>query len=270
MDLHDHELRIALHPSGRWALTISRPGKGDVVRLYSSEKQAEAAADAYARTLARSFANRSEHQVKKGNGAMAAKKKKTRKKVAKKAAKKTSTKKSSTKKASPAQLAVRARFAAAAKRGGIKKGVKLGKGGSAKPAKARKAATKKVAKRRRKAAPVYGPSIDEHRLDLAMARHKRRQKRQYDKEYPVDAVYGPAPRPRKKAKKKAKTVCRVSPKQTITLADIKRGVVKSAAAPKVGVRRQARKARVAYICAGPTRSGCGGGKKGSHVLAQLW
>lgn len=191
-------------------------------------------------------------------------KKKTRKKVAKKAAKKTATKRKSTKPASPAQKAVRARFAAAARKGGIKKGAKLGTSGK------RKAATKKVAKRRRAAPVQYGPHISEEQLDMAMTRHKRRQKRQYDKEYPKDVTYGPKgpPRKRKKAAKKASR--RSTGDRNITLADIKKGVNKTATAPKKGARRQARKATVAYVCAGPTRSGCGGGKKGSHVIGRLW
>lgn len=168
-----------------------------------------------------------------------------RKKAAKKAAKKTA-KKTARKTRTAAQKAATAKLVALNKAKRAKKTAR--KVTAAKP---KRRAT--VAAKRTKAAtrrPVYGPSISEEQLDMLERRYAGKTKR--------------------RATMAAK---RIEKEKNLTLADFKRGVVASAAPPSAGAGRSARKAQkvytVAYVCAGPRRSGCGGGKKGSHVIATI-
>lgn len=155
-----------------------------------------------------------------------------RKKAAKKAAKKT-VKKTRT----AAQKAATAKLVA------LNKAKRAGK------APAKKASTKKTT-RRAASRPVFGPTATDAQLDMLERRYAGKVKR-----------------------RSTLAAKRAEKEKSLTLADFKRGVVASAAPPKAGARRSGRKAQkvytVAYVCAGPRRSGCGGGKKGSHVIATI-
>jgi hypothetical protein len=159
-----------------------------------------------------------------------------RKKAAKKAAKKT-VKKTRT----AAQKAATAKLVA------LNKAKRAGKAPAKKAA--RKAPAKK-ATRRAASRPVFGPTATDAQLDMLERRYAGKVKR-----------------------RSTLAAKRAEKEKSLTLADFKRGVVASAAPPKAGARRSGRKAQkvytVAYVCAGPRRSGCGGGKKGSHVIATI-
>lgn len=70
----------------------------------------------------------------------------------------------------------------------------------------------------------------------------------------------PAEKPRKKT---AKKVGNVSAQSVI------KGVIPTMVAPSRKTTRSGRKPSAVYVCAGPRFSGCGGGKKGSHVLGHI-
>lgn len=170
-------------------------------------------------------------------------KKKTAKKVAKKAAKKT-TKKTAKK---------------TGKKTAKKTAKKVGKRKSH-----TQAALERAQREVKLKAEAYGPSISDEQLDRAERLYKARLRRQYDKAYPKNVVSGAKGPPRKRKAAKAQ--------ESVTAADIINGLVTTAAPPKAGARRRGRRAQkvvVAYICGGPRLSGCGGGKKGSHVIARL-
>lgn len=70
----------------------------------------------------------------------------------------------------------------------------------------------------------------------------------------------PAEKPRKKAAKKVENVSAQS---------VIKGVIPTMVAPSRKTTRSGRKPSAVYVCAGPRFSGCGGGKKGSHVLGHI-
>jgi hypothetical protein len=57
--------------------------------------------------------------------------------------------------------------------------------------------------------------------------------------------------------------------QTVTADEILGGVVATAKAPSKTARRSGRKPAKIWVCGGPIRTGCGGGKKGGHVMGHL-
>lgn len=76
----------------------------------------------------------------------------------------------------------------------------------------------------------------------------------------VAAVAPVVAKPRKKAAKKV---------EKVTAQSVIKGVIPTMVAPSRKTTRSGRKPAAVYVCAGPRFSGCGGGKKGSHVLGHI-
>lgn len=77
------------------------------------------------------------------------------------------------------------------------------------------------------------------------------------------AAVSPVAAPREPRKKAAKKI------EKVTALSVIQGVIPTMVPPSRKTTRSGRKPSAVYVCAGPRFTGCGGGKKGSHVLGHI-
>jgi hypothetical protein len=158
--------------------------------------------------------------------------------------------------------------------------VLVGPAPKAAPAKkTRKKAAKKAAKKASagRAAVESALAAVEKRTGLRSARVGRGELygdpemiREVQKRLAAKKAAKTTPKP-KASKKAAKKPSKKPSKSTqiVTAAEILGGVVGTAKAPGKTARRSGRKPAKIWVCGGPVRTGCGGGKKGGHVMGHL-
>lgn len=198
--------------------------------------------------------------------------KKSGKKTAKKAAKKTGKKtRSAAQKANDKRLGemARARHAAKAEKKPTKKAKKTAQSPRARAiadaAKVNKPHVVSAAVRADRTiarCKTMNAKLQEENATLREQLSKKRGRKAKSVAATVAAVSPlvPAQKPRKKAAKKI---------EKVTALSVIQGVIPTMIAPSRKTTRSGRKPSAVYVCAGPRFTGCGGGKKGSHVLGHI-